>query len=178
MCVSSFLWSISLVIEEFNFPILKVILIAISLSWMLQWHVKIIIRNIDFYSKMAFTTAFSHSISYFNYTNSHKQIKIKLKFKIVKFLQDTAIASRKFWSKGDITRQWSLSTFQNLMRFEKILCLFDSDWPGIHVRRELSSQVSYWDETSWVTIGLVLIYCYEAVLDALDGAILWLFNLV
>ena len=47
-------------------------------------------------------------------------------FRIIKFLQDTAIASRKFQSKGDTTKQWSLSTFQNLMRFEKILCLFDS----------------------------------------------------
>ena len=53
-------------------------------------------KKYRFYSKMAFTTAFSHSICYFNYTNSHKQIKIKLMFKIVKFLQDTAIASRKF----------------------------------------------------------------------------------
>ena len=75
-------------------------------------------------------------------------------FKIVKFLQDTAIASRKFWSKGDTTRQWSLSTFQNLMRFEKILCLFDSDWPGIHVRRELSSQDFMSDFT--VSVDLLL----------------------
>ena len=28
--------------------------------------------------------------------------------------------------------------------------------PGIHVRIELSLQDSFWDETTWVTLGLVL----------------------
>ena len=50
--------------------------------------------------------------------------------------------------------------------------------PGIHVRIELSLQDSFWDETTWVTLGLVLTYCYKAGLDGLDVAILWLLNLV
>ena len=63
---------------------------------------------------MAFTTAFSHSVSYFNYKLIKvkvKKFKIKLMFRIIKFLQDTAITSRKLQSKGDTTKQWSLSTF-------------------------------------------------------------------
>ena len=42
---------------------------------------------------------------------------------------------KKFRSKGDTTKQWSLSTFQNLIRFLKILCLFDSEtWDSCQER--------------------------------------------
>ena len=79
-------------------------------------------------------------------------------FKIIKFLQDTAIASRKFRSKGDTTKQWSLSTFQNLMRFEKILCLFDSKtWDSCQERVKFTSFILRWDFMSDYRVSVDLL---------------------
>ena len=64
------------------------------------------------------------------------------------------------------------------MRFEKILCLFDSKtWDLCQERVKFTRFILSWDYMI-VTLGLVLNYCYEAVLDGLVIAILWLLNLV
>ena len=40
--------------------------------------------------------------------------------------------------------------------WENPLVIWSIPEPGIHVRIELSLQDSFWDETTWVTLGLVL----------------------
>ena len=74
------------------------------------------------------------------------------------FLQDMDITSKKFRSKGDTTKQWSLSTFQNLIRFLKILCLFDSEtWDSCQERVKFTRFILRWDYMSDVRVGVDLL---------------------